>query len=76
MKYIFFILRGRLCLSSHIRLHIDLAFDIVQSKHDLKGKDQLLHLIRRFPEGLPVVEVKDSYPTVLDDLQVTKLFLV
>uniref|UniRef100_A0A453IWL9 TFA2 Winged helix domain-containing protein n=1 Tax=Aegilops tauschii subsp. strangulata TaxID=200361 RepID=A0A453IWL9_AEGTS len=43
-----------------------------KSKHDLKGKDQLLHLIRRFPEGLPVVEVKDSYPTVLDDLQALK----
>ena len=66
-----FFRRERLCLSSYIRLHIDPPFEIMQSKHDLKGKDQLLHLIRRFPEGLPVVEVKDSYPTVLDDLQVT-----
>ena len=48
----------------------------MQSKHDLNGKDQLLYLIRKYPEGLPVVEVKDAYPTVLEDLQVTTLFLV
>jgi len=44
----------------------------VQSKHDLKGKDQLLVLIRRFAEGLAVVEVKDAYPTVMEDLQALK----
>ena len=48
-----------------------LLFAYVQSKHDLKGKDQLLVLIRKFPEGLAVVEVKDAYPNVLEDLQVT-----
>ena len=47
-----------------------LLFAYVQSKHDLKGKDQLLVLIRKFPEGLAVVEVKDAYPTVMEDLQV------
>ena len=47
-----------------------LLFAYVQSKHDLKGKDQLLVLIRRFAEGLAVVEVKDAYPTVMEDLQV------
>ena len=46
-------------------------FAYVQSKHDLKGKDQLLVLIRKFLEGLAVVEVKDAYPNVLEDLQVT-----
>jgi hypothetical protein len=46
-------------------------FAYVQSKHDLKGKDQLLVLVRKFPEGLAVVEVKDAYPNVLEDLQVT-----
>lgn len=44
--------------------------DFVQAKHDLKGKDDLLHLIRKFPEGLPVVDVKDAYPSVMEDLQV------
>ncbi|EES11397.1 hypothetical protein BDA96_06G228700 [Sorghum bicolor] len=43
-----------------------------KSKHDLKGKDQLLVLIRKFPEGLAVVEVKDAYPNVLEDLQALK----
>lgn len=49
-------------------------FVLMQSKHDLKGKDNLLTLIRKYPEGLPVVDVKDSYPTVLDDLQVLESF--
>lgn len=47
-----------------------LFLNLLQSKHDLKGKDQLLSLIRKYPEGLPVVEVKDAYPSVLEDLQV------
>ena len=48
----------------------------MQSKHDLKGKDQLLVLIRRFAEGLAVVEVKDAYPTVMEDLQVILILIV
>ncbi|KAL7138544.1 hypothetical protein ABFS83_10G170900 [Erythranthe nasuta] len=40
-----------------------------KSKHDLKDKSQLLVLIRKFPEGIAVIDLKDSYPTVLDDLQ-------
>nr|CAB3467420.1 unnamed protein product [Digitaria exilis] len=44
----------------------------LKSKHDLKGKDQLLVLIRKFPEGLAVVEVKDAYPNVLEDIQALK----
>lgn len=43
-----------------------------KSKHDLKGKDNLLSLIRKHPEGLPVVDVKDSYTNVLEDLQALK----
>nr|TKV93863.1 hypothetical protein SEVIR_9G257200v2 [Setaria viridis] len=43
-----------------------------KSKHDPKGKDQVLVLIRRFAEGLAVVEVKDAYPTVMEDLQALK----
>lgn len=45
----------------------------MQSKHDLKGKDQLLVLVRKYPEGLAVVEVKDAYPTVMEDLQVSQI---
>ncbi|ONK61208.1 uncharacterized protein A4U43_C08F27330 [Asparagus officinalis] len=43
-----------------------------KSKHDLKGKDSLLTLIRKYPEGLPVVDVKDAYPSVMEDLQTLK----
>ncbi|KMZ59379.1 putative Transcription initiation factor IIE subunit beta [Zostera marina] len=43
-----------------------------KSKHDLKDKTQLLGLIRKFPEGLPVIDVKDAYPSVMEDLQAIK----
>ncbi|KAL6867216.1 hypothetical protein ACP4OV_015240 [Aristida adscensionis] len=43
-----------------------------KSKHDLKGKDNLLDLIRKHPDGLAVVEVMDAYPSVLEDLQALK----
>lgn len=42
----------------------------LQSKHDLKDKSQLLKLIRKFPEGIAVIDLKDAYPSVMDDLQV------
>ncbi|XP_078153028.1 uncharacterized protein LOC144548199 [Carex rostrata] len=44
-----------------------------KSKHDLKGKDDLLRLIRRNVEGLPVIDVKDSYTSVMDDLMALKV---
>ncbi|KAL3818087.1 hypothetical protein ACJIZ3_003992 [Penstemon smallii] len=43
-----------------------------KSKHDLKDKGQLLILIRKFAEGIAVIDLKDSYPTVMDDLQSLK----
>ncbi|KAK9950199.1 hypothetical protein M0R45_005700 [Rubus argutus] len=43
-----------------------------KSKHDLKDKNQLLSLIREFSEGIPVIDLKDSYPTVMEDLQALK----
>lgn len=42
----------------------------LQSKHDLKDKKQLLDLVRKFPEGIAIVDLKDAYPSVMDDLQV------
>ncbi|CAL5361397.1 unnamed protein product [Camellia sinensis] len=41
-----------------------------KSKHALKDKNQLLILIRKFPEGIAVIDLKDAYPTVMEDLQV------
>ncbi|KAG2683030.1 hypothetical protein I3843_10G013100 [Carya illinoinensis] len=43
-----------------------------KSKHDLKDKTQLLHLIRKFLEGIAVIDLKDAYPTVMEDLQALK----
>ncbi|KAF2297770.1 hypothetical protein GH714_002680 [Hevea brasiliensis] len=43
-----------------------------KSKHDLKDKSQLLVLIRKFPEGVAVIDLKDAYPTVMEDLQALK----
>ncbi|KAF5746084.1 Transcription initiation factor IIE subunit beta [Tripterygium wilfordii] len=43
-----------------------------KSKHDLKDKNQLLVLVRKFPEGVRVMDLKDAYPTVMDDLQALK----
>lgn len=42
----------------------------LQSKHDLKDKKQLLELIRKFPEGIAIIDLKDAYPSVMEDLQV------
>ena len=44
------------------------CFSSIQSKHDLKDKNQLLYLIRKFPEGIAVIDLKDSYPNVMEDL--------
>ncbi|KAK4389317.1 hypothetical protein Sango_2268700 [Sesamum angolense] len=43
-----------------------------KSKHALKDKSQLLVLVRKFPEGIAVIDLKDSYPTVMEDLQSLK----
>uniref|UniRef100_A0ACD5TV57 Uncharacterized protein n=3 Tax=Avena sativa TaxID=4498 RepID=A0ACD5TV57_AVESA len=59
-------------LRNNLKVQFDGRRFSYKSKHDLNGKDQLLYLIRKYPEGLPVVEVKDAYPTVLEDLQALK----
>lgn len=43
-----------------------------KAKHEVKSKDQLLALIQKYPKGMPVTELKDAYPSVMDDLQVLK----
>ncbi|MCL7025072.1 hypothetical protein MKW94_024830 [Papaver nudicaule] len=40
--------------------------------YDIQNKKELLHLIRKSPEGMHVNLLKDGYPTVLDDLQALK----
>ncbi|KAK6947752.1 TFA2, Winged helix domain 2 [Dillenia turbinata] len=43
-----------------------------KSKHKLKNKTELLTLIRRYVEGIAVIDLKDAYPTVIEDLQALK----
>ncbi|MQL95921.1 hypothetical protein Taro_028589 [Colocasia esculenta] len=43
-----------------------------KSKHNLKNKSELLDFVRKFPEGIAVVDLKDSYPSVMEDLQKLK----
>ncbi|XP_030551624.1 general transcription factor IIE subunit 2-like [Rhodamnia argentea] len=43
-----------------------------KSKHDVKDKNQLLKLIRSYTEGIAVIDLKDAYPTVMEDLQALK----
>ncbi|KAL6979606.1 hypothetical protein U1Q18_021260 [Sarracenia purpurea var. burkii] len=43
-----------------------------KSKHDVKDKSQLLVLVRKYPEGIAVIDLKDAYPTVMEDLQALK----
>ncbi|KAJ4829927.1 hypothetical protein Tsubulata_012121 [Turnera subulata] len=40
-----------------------------KSKHDVKDKTQLTTLIRKFPEGIAVIDLKDAYTTVMEDFQ-------
>ncbi|XP_066357468.1 uncharacterized protein [Miscanthus floridulus] len=41
-------------------------------KHVLTGRDELLGLIKKHEFGLPVEDIKDAYPSVLEDLQALK----
>lgn len=43
-----------------------------KSKHNVRNQKELLHLVRTFPEGIAVADLKDAYPTVMDDLQALK----
>ncbi|CAM8980268.1 unnamed protein product [Rhodiola kirilowii] len=43
-----------------------------KAKHEVKEKNELLRLIRTHTEGIAVMDLKDSYPNVEEDLQVLK----
>ncbi|KAG7015180.1 General transcription factor IIE subunit 2, partial [Cucurbita argyrosperma subsp. argyrosperma] len=59
-------------LRNNPKVHYDGRRFSYKSKHDLKDKNQLLYLIRKFPEGIAVIDLKDSYPSVMEDLQALK----
>ncbi|MCH94494.1 general transcription factor IIE subunit 2-like, partial [Trifolium medium] len=41
-----------------------------KAKYGLKDKTELLQLIRKYPEGIAVFDLKDAYPTVMEDMQI------
>ncbi|GMJ15032.1 hypothetical protein like AT4G20330 [Hibiscus trionum] len=43
-----------------------------KAKHDVKNKSELLVLVRKFIEGIAVIDLKDAYPNVMEDLQALK----
>lgn len=43
---------------------------IWQSEHNLKNKEELLVLLRGLHEGVPMGDLKDSYPEIATDIQV------
>ncbi|XP_022759908.1 general transcription factor IIE subunit 2-like [Durio zibethinus] len=43
-----------------------------KAKHDAKNKNELLVLIRKYIEGIDVIDLKDAYPNVMEDLQALK----
>lgn len=55
--------------------HVNLLLASLQSKYGVNGKDKLLSLIRKFPDGLAVAEIKDAYLAVLEDLKVSNVLL-
>ncbi|MED6195553.1 hypothetical protein PIB30_038884 [Stylosanthes scabra] len=59
-------------LRKNLKVNYDGQRFAYKSKHNLKNKTELLPLIRKFPEGIAVIDLKDSYPTVMEDLQALK----
>ncbi|KAK9152570.1 hypothetical protein Sjap_000050 [Stephania japonica] len=59
-------------LRNNLKVNYDGKRFSYKSKHDLKDKSELLILIRKFPEGIQVIDLKDAYPTVVEDLQTLK----
>ncbi|CAN6455999.1 unnamed protein product [Victoria cruziana] len=59
-------------LRKNIKVNYDGRCFSYKSKHDIKSKQELLVLIRRYPEGIAVIDLKDAYPSVMEDLQELK----
>uniref|UniRef100_A0A0E0CW06 TFIIE beta domain-containing protein n=1 Tax=Oryza meridionalis TaxID=40149 RepID=A0A0E0CW06_9ORYZ len=59
-------------LKNNPKVHFDGNLFSYKSKYGVNGKDQLLSLIRKFPDGLAVVEIKDANLAVLEDLKALK----
>lgn len=59
-------------LANNLKVHYDGQRFSYKSKHDVKDKNQLLKLVRSYTEGIAVIDLKDAYPAVMDDLLALK----
>ncbi|KAL3700350.1 hypothetical protein R1sor_018372 [Riccia sorocarpa] len=59
-------------LKSNVKVSYENGRFAYKSKHDVKNKQELLVLIRKVPEGIPMGDLKDSYPGVVNDAQELK----
>ncbi|KAF3778644.1 Transcription initiation factor IIE subunit beta [Nymphaea thermarum] len=59
-------------LRKNIKVNYDGRCFSYKSKHDIKSKQELLVLIRKALNGVAVIDLKDAYPSVVEDLQELK----
>ncbi|MFS7905335.1 putative transcription factor TFIIE beta subunit, DNA-binding domain, TFA2, Winged helix domain 2 [Helianthus anomalus] len=59
-------------LTNNPKVNYDGSRFSYKSKHSVRDQKELLRLIRTFAEGIAVADLKDTYPTVMEDLQVLK----
>ncbi|KAM1097154.1 hypothetical protein ACFX19_014845 [Malus domestica] len=59
-------------LRNNLKVSYDGKSFSYKSKHRITDKKQLLSLIRKFSEGILVIDLKDAYPNTMDDLQALK----
>ncbi|PRQ33734.1 putative transcription factor TFIIE beta subunit, DNA-binding domain-containing protein [Rosa chinensis] len=60
------------CLTDNPKVHYDGKCFSYKSKHAVKDRSQVLSLVQKFPEGIPVIDLKDAYPSAMEDLQALK----
>ncbi|EOA17150.1 hypothetical protein CARUB_v10005418mg [Capsella rubella] len=56
-------------LRKNPKAHYDGRRFSYKATHDVKDKSQLLSLVYKYPDGIAVVDLKDAYPNVLEDLK-------
>ncbi|XP_058731976.1 uncharacterized protein LOC131603607 [Vicia villosa] len=59
-------------LRKNPKVHYDGQRFSYKAKYGLKDKTELLQLVRKYPEGIAVIDLKDAYPVVMEDLQALK----
>ncbi|CAH8275953.1 unnamed protein product [Arabidopsis lyrata] len=56
-------------LRKNPKAHYDGRRFSYKATHDVKDKNQLLSLVSKYPDGIAVVDLKDAYPNVIEDLK-------